>query len=323
MDFLGFNIIDLGILVLAGIFIREGVRKGFFALLFELSGFTIGIVIALVTYGPIGEFVSGGFSLGRPFSKVISFLSVWFIVAMLLPVMTNFIYTKIPPKTLQHKLNHAFGALPSLLEALLLSAFILSLAVSFPFPVMLKERVFDSMIGEKLVRFSYRIESLASSFADPDVRETLGFLTIGEGPDDMVELGFNTEKSYADEPLEKAMFDIVNAEREVHGLEPLVIDQALVSVARLHSADMFRHGYFSHLTPEGLTPADRALEGGVSFKKVGENIAYAPDISIAHRGLMDSPTHRANILSTEYSRIGIGIQNAGSRGIMFTQNFAD
>ena len=44
---------------------------------------------------------------------------------------------------------------------------------------------------------------------------------------------------------------------------------------------------------------------------------------MAHQGLMDSPTHRANILSTEFTRVGIGIQNAGARGITFTQNFAD
>jgi uncharacterized protein YkwD/uncharacterized membrane protein required for colicin V production len=323
MEILGFNLVDLGILVVAGIFIREGIRKGFFALMFELSGFVIGVIVALLTYAPIGEFLSGAFTMSRPFAKVLGFLAVWFLIATILPALTNFIYTKIPTEVLKNKYNHAFGALPAIVEALLLSSFILSLAVSFPFPTMLKDRVFESRIGEPLVRVSYRVESAAAGLIDQDVRETLGFITIGEGPEDTIHLGFSTEKSYPDESLEGTMLTMINNERRDEGLEPYVIDQTLVEVARLHSADMFRHGYFSHLTPEGLTAADRALEGGVTFRKVGENIAYAPDVRMAHEGLMDSPTHRSNILSSEFTRIGIGIQNAGARGIMFTQNFGD
>lgn len=323
MDILGFNIVDLAIIVITGIFIREGVRKGFFALAFELAGFTIGIIVALLVYAPAGNFLSGAFGLGRPFAKVIGFLAVWFLIATLLPTLTHFIYTKIPTETLKHKLNHAFGALPAIAEALLLISFVLSLAVSFPFPTVLKDRVFDSRVGEPLTRLSYRIESLATAMLDPDIRETLGFMTIGEGPTDSVELGFTTEKSYPDETFEGLMLEMVNEERKAEGLKPYVVDQTLVEVARLHSSDMLRHGYFSHLTPEGETPADRALEGGVIFRKVGENIAYSPDVRMAHEGLMNSPTHRANILSPEFTRIGIGIQNAGARGIMFTQNFAD
>ncbi len=323
MEILGFNLVDLGIFVIAGIFVREGVRKGFFALSFELTGFALGIIVALFTYAPGGDFLSGAFGLGRPFAKVVAFLAVWFLIASLLPVATNFLYTKIPPHILKHRLNHVLGAVPAVLEALLLSSFILSLAVSFPFPTMLKDRVFDSRLGGPLTRLSYSIESSVVIMLDPDIRETLGFITIGEGPTDTIDLGFTTEKSYPDEALESRMFEMVNAEREARGMKPFVLDQTLVDVARLHSADMFRHGYFSHLTPEGATPADRATEGGVVFMRIGENIAYAPDVVMAHQGLMDSPPHRANILSSEFTRIGIGIQNAGSRGIMFTQNFAD
>ncbi|MEA3249516.1 MAG: CvpA family protein [Patescibacteria group bacterium] len=323
MDILGFNLVDLGILVVAGIFTREGIRKGFFALMFELSGFVLGIIVALFTYAPIGNFLSGAFTMSRPFAKVLGFLAVWFIIATVLPALTNFIYTKIPVEILKNKLNHIFGAVPAIAEALLLSSFILSLAVSFPFPTILKDNIFDSRIGEPLVRVSYCVETTVAGMLDAETRETLGFITIGEGPDDSVDLGFSTEKAYPDEVMEDLMFILVNAEREAEGLDPLMVDESLVAVARLHGADMFRRGYFSHITPEGFTPADRGLEGGVIFRKIGENIAYAPDLRMAHEGLMDSPTHRANILSTEFTRIGIGIQNAGARGITFTQNFAD
>ncbi len=63
--------------------------------------------------------------------------------------------------------------------------------------------------------------------------------------------------------------------------------------------------------------------GGVSFILAGENLAVAPTISIAHKGLMDSPGHRENILRPQFHRVGIGAARGGRYGIMFTQNFAN
>jgi len=45
----------------------------------------------------------------------------------------------------------------------------------------------------------------------------------------------------------------------------------------------------------------------VSFRTAGENLALAPTVQIAHTGLMNSPGHRANILHSQFGRVGIGI----------------
>ena len=92
-------------------------------------------------------------------------------------------------------------------------------------------------------------------------------------------------------------------------------------VARRHSVDMFARGYFAHDTPEGRDPFERMREANVRFLTAGENLALAPTVQVAHRGLMNSPGHRANILHSQFGRVGIGIMDGGIRGLMITQDF--
>ena len=84
---------------------------------------------------------------------------------------------------------------------------------------------------------------------------------------------------------------------------------------------MFRLKYFSHQSPVSGSPFDRLKAAGVTYQRAGENLAYAQSVTVAHRGLMQSPGHRANILMPEYTRIAIGIVSAGPYGRMFTQMF--
>jgi uncharacterized protein YkwD len=84
---------------------------------------------------------------------------------------------------------------------------------------------------------------------------------------------------------------------------------------------MFARGYFSHITPEGLSPFDRMKKLKVRFLAAGENLALGQTLNICHRGLMNSPGHRANILNRAFGRVGIGILDGGFYGLMITQNF--
>ena len=86
---------------------------------------------------------------------------------------------------------------------------------------------------------------------------------------------------------------------------------------------MFEQGFFAHQSPVSGSPADRMRRGGVRFMLTGENLAYTPNVQIAHEGLMNSPGHRANIIRPEFRRIGIGVIRSQFHGSMFTQNFAN
>lgn len=82
-------------------------------------------------------------------------------------------------------------------------------------------------------------------------------------------------------------------------------------------------GYFSHYTPEGLSPFDRMNAAGMSFSFAGENLALAPNVAMAMQGLMNSAGHRANILSPNFGKVGIGVIDGGIYGEMFCQEFTD
>lgn len=107
--------------------------------------------------------------------------------------------------------------------------------------------------------------------------------------------------------LEQAMLAMVNREREDRGLAPLRWDGELAVVARAHSRDMLARRYFAHEDPAGQSAADRAARAGVSYLVLGENLAFAPTLRIAHQGLMKSPGHRENLLRPAFRRLGIGI----------------
>jgi len=133
-----------------------------------------------------------------------------------------------------------------------------------------------------------------------------------------------------DPAAEARVLELLNQARVEAGLDPLLPDDPLADVGRAHARDMYVRGYFAHDTPEcavgpdvpGCTdPFDRIRRAGISYLVAGENLALAPTAETAHRGLLDSPGHRANILNPDYRRVGIGVV-AGPLGLMVTQEFA-
>ena len=126
-----------------------------------------------------------------------------------------------------------------------------------------------------------------------------------------------------DPAAEEELLALVNQERERAGLPTLALDPALVPVARAHAAEMFELGYFAHESPVTGDPFDRLAAADIGFTTAGENLALAPDVGTAHRGLMNSPGHRANILNPEFGHVGIGIVRSRYHGLMVVQEFRD
>ena len=134
--------------------------------------------------------------------------------------------------------------------------------------------------------------------------------------------------------LEKAMWEIVNAERASKNLPRLAFDEGMASVARAHSAEMRDKKYFAHQspTPALRDPLDRYVAGlGKTPRLVAENVYRAwggrsflteRDIRDAHEALMKSPGHRANILLQGPTKIGIGLAANATGDIWLTQIFA-
>ena len=119
--------------------------------------------------------------------------------------------------------------------------------------------------------------------------------------------------SQAVRAYEQEVVRLVNAQRAQNGLKPLAENWELSRVARYKSADMAGKRYFSHESPTYGSPYQMMRSFGISFRFAGENIAYGQRTPAAVVGAwMNSSGHRANILSSSYTQIGVGYHEAGN-----------
>ena len=118
---------------------------------------------------------------------------------------------------------------------------------------------------------------------------------------------------------EKEVVRLVNIERSKNGLSPLTYDWELSRVARYKSQDMKDNKYFSHTSPVYGSPFDMIKNFGISYRTAGENIAKGQSTPQAVvNAWMNSSGHRANILNSSYTRIGVGYV---AEGKYWTQMF--
>ncbi|MFC4644887.1 CAP domain-containing protein [Streptomyces mangrovi] len=116
--------------------------------------------------------------------------------------------------------------------------------------------------------------------------------------------------------------DLTNRERARAGLRPLAVDPLLTTAAQAHCADMVARAFYSHTSPEGSQPWDRAAAAGSTRRTIGENIACGQrSPAEVVEGWMNSPGHRANILKPAFTHIGVGYAGGGPAGTYWTQLF--
>lgn len=115
----------------------------------------------------------------------------------------------------------------------------------------------------------------------------------------------------------KDIFANTNNERKKQGLAELKLNDGLCKLAAMKSKDMYDKNYFSHVSPTYGDPAQMVRSNGFNYSNVGENIymssGMTPSGSYTVEKWMNSPGHRANILSPNYKEIGIGIYYSNGR----------
>jgi uncharacterized protein YkwD len=125
--------------------------------------------------------------------------------------------------------------------------------------------------------------------------------------------------------LEALAVEAVNDERRARGLTALEIDPRLGEVARAHSRDMARRGYFSHVAPDGTNVQQRVRRHGLDFVRVGENlhksVNYEDPVAVAVRSWLASPHHRELLLSPDFRLTGMGVALNDDGVVHFTQLF--
>lgn len=328
--FSSMNFLDLIIVLIILFYVREGYSLGFTFSLLDLVSFIIAFIAALKFYTLVASFFITFFNMPLGIANAVSF----FLVALISEVVMSLAARRavkylpgLPPGSKVAKAfsstNHWLGIFPGLVSAFIILAFLLSVIVTFPSSPLIKQAVNNSFIGSKLVANTSEFESVLNKIFGGALNDTLNFLTIEPKSNETVKLHFTVANGTVDEKAEQDMFQLVNEERIKQGLDPLIFNTSLRDLARAHSNDMFKRGYFSHYTPEGLSPFDRMEKAGIMYQYAGENLALAPSTALSMQGLMNSPGHRANILNPNFHQIGIGVIDGGIYGKMYTQEFTN
>ena len=196
---------------------------------------------------------------------------------------------------------------------------------SIPLPATIKKPITTSYSGKLILSATSSYQHYIDATIGRDIGDTINFFTIHSEPesDKRIDLGFTTTQVTVDTADELGMLVLINKERTSRGLTPLTMNDKARAVAENYSRTMFAEGFFSHIDNAGHNPFDRMKAGGLTYAAAGENLALAPTLELAHQGLMNSPGHRANILSPDYRTVGIGIIDGGMYGLMITQDFTD
>jgi len=132
--------------------------------------------------------------------------------------------------------------------------------------------------------------------------------------------------------MEEEILDIVN-QRRAEGANcgsagsfgpagALTMNPALRCAARVHSKQMVTENFFDHSTPWGETPWDRMAAAGYQYSSAGENIAAGNSTAASTmQQWMDSDGHCSNIMSADFTEIGVGYYPGGGYGHYWTQAF--
>jgi hypothetical protein len=109
------------------------------------------------------------------------------------------------------------------------------------------------------------------------------------------------------------LFELVNQERVAVGLMPLAWDNALAVAAERHAERMAANGSISHQYAGEPDLPERFGAEGARFSAAAENVALNGTVNGLHSAWMHSPGHRANILDTNMTELGVAVVKVNGR----------
>lgn len=119
--------------------------------------------------------------------------------------------------------------------------------------------------------------------------------------------------AYATNTSPSGLLAATNTQRNNNGASVLSSNSKLASAAQAKAQDMVARDYWSHVTPDGQQPWVFINNAGYSYTSAGENLAYGfLSSGDTVTGWMNSPSHKANLLSTAFTEVGFGIANSAN-----------
>lgn len=120
---------------------------------------------------------------------------------------------------------------------------------------------------------------------------------------------------------EQIFFNLINNKRIENNLPEFKLDENLLNIARLKAQDIIENKYFSHTSPTYGTIFEMLQQNNISYSSASENIARNINADSAIECLMNSESHRKNILSDNFNYTGIAVLNSIDYGKIFVEIF--
>jgi uncharacterized membrane protein required for colicin V production len=320
-------ILDLILVVaLVGIAVR-GWTRGVLREAVDVAGLAIGIVLAFRVAPPLGTVVAAMSGMSEEASRLTAGVVVLGVVIAGIVMMGRSLDRRMAAAELGG-LDRAAGAGLATTWGVFLITVLVTLASLGPLPPSVDERIESSAIARSLADPDGVPQRVFERLAGDRIVATLltlqrvfGDRRVIIGPDDTIEIPAAAPGDLRpDVEAAAEVYSLVNRARVDEGLAPLAWSDPLAEVALGHAYDMYLGGFFSHTSPTTGGLADRLRVAAIPYRMAGENLALAATPAEVHRGLMESPGHRANIMAVEYRRVGIAVVS-GRLGLMTVQVF--
>jgi uncharacterized protein YkwD len=316
-----FNPVDLLLVAIVLVGAWAGWTRGFAFAALDLLTLAASLAAAFFGWREAAGWLQHATTALGVWGPPLCFLAIFLLVHFLLGTLVLRLLLRLPRRVHDNRVNRVLGVAPGLVNGAVHAVVVAVLLLTLPLGPRIGNWAHESALASRFSAPAEWVEAEMAQVFDPAVERTLKVVTVKPESREGIALHFTVAQAQPRPDLEAQMLELVNAERRAAGLQLVRPDPVLTEVARAHSRDMFVRGYFSHYTPEGRDLEDRLRTAHIGYLTAGENLALAPTLYTAHSGLMRSPGHRANILRPQFGRVGVGILDGGSHGLMVTEAF--
>jgi uncharacterized protein YkwD len=156
---------------------------------------------------------------------------------------------------------------------------------------------------------------------------TIVFLLLATFLTQKIKVAFPSVLGISADISSEQLLLLTNKERQNAGVGSLVINDKLTQAASEKANDMLEYDYWAHNSPTGKTPWTFIKSAGYSYIYAGENLARGfstPEDVI--RAWMESPDHRANMLSSNYRDVGFAVKLGklnGEETVLIVEEFGN
>lgn len=319
---LQFTWVDTVILVVLAYGAWHGLLRGFVGLLFQFVALIATLVVTLTFFPRVSDFLEHTVHVPVDWVKPFALLVTFVVAFIIINYIVNLVQKLFNPIVRASAINRILGILMGIAWEAVLIGVVLAILITLPLTSFIRPVLSQSILATPMINGALALDRTIEHYVDPNTLGTLAVILDNGQAATSAALNFTDANPTVDQQGELNLLTATNAIRLSQNLPQLAMDNQLQNVARAHAIDMLQKDYFSHTSRDNKTLTDRLAKANITVLSSGENLAFAPTVEIAQAGLLASNGHRANILNSRFTTVGIAVLDAGSHGKMIVEDFA-